>query len=178
MSADLLLPASNYLFNLPSVDPSGAGVLRRVGETVTHEKRVLEAWSPTFVLFYAEAAELKLASQELVKVNGRLLGEYTFTPYQQMVFTFQRGAKEGLDLLGGLTLDISNLPVGVMHHNPWGLALVPEGGDFPQDVAAFCAGARLLEFTGAGPDDVEGTEYVFGEDARSEDADDEDTDED
>src|ERR1039458_8615786 len=174
MSAELLLPASNYLFTLPSDEPCGAGVLRRPGGTTTDEGKVLEAWSPTFVLFYAGHAELKRAAQELVNVNGRLLGEYVLTPYRQIAFTFQRSIEDGSELLGGLTLDISELPGGAMNHRPWGLALVPEGGDFPQDVAAFCAGAKMLSFAGARPkDQPEGFEYYYPDEPKDDDEDDE-----
>lgn len=160
---DLLLPAAHYLFVLPSDEPSAAGILRRhAGFKPGKEERTLEEWAPTFVLYYAKPKELRRASQELIAVNGRLFGEYTFTEKSQMAFIFQRRAADGLELLGGMTLDIINVPqASIMHHHPWGLALVPEGGVFPQDVAAFYPGSHLLRFIPPSEDDGEGKEYNF-----------------
>jgi hypothetical protein len=122
---------------------------------------LLESWSPTFLLFYEGQAELRRASQELVTVNGRLVGEYDFTSNRQLAFTFGRLDADEVELLGGLTLDILNMPPGAILHDRWGLALVPDGGRFPQDVAAFYPGSRLLRFAPAGPDEPDGTEYLF-----------------
>jgi hypothetical protein len=42
-----------------------------------------------------------------------------------------------------------------MHHHPWGIALVPDGGAFPHDVVAFYAGSQLLRFSSSSTEDSE-----------------------
>jgi hypothetical protein len=118
-------PVENYFFLLPLEEPGDAGLIRLFPPD--EDERPTE-WYPSFLLLYEVEEMLSKSTNVLEKVARNLECHYAVNDYDQLEFIFHladAGRSDNSELLGGLTINVDEMPVGKMLCSAWSLALSP-----------------------------------------------------
>lgn len=133
-------PAQNHFFVVPSREPDLTGLAK-----MSLTEAEVNEWWPSFLFLYDDSKDLQIGIQELEKIYTDLSCGYLINQYDQFEFLFHKHA----ELIGGMILEVAEMPRGVMHGNAWSLGVALTKEDYPESLLCLYEFETPVKFLGA-----------------------------